>query len=114
MHIGALSSIWPTAAIRADNGPIFIGARTSIEDGTVIHTMPGNPTRIGDACTIGHLVHLDGCVLEDHVLGGLGAMVLSGGDLPQHLADRRRRGGDAAHRGALVRHGAGGPGDHAP
>ena len=77
VHIGALSSIWPTAVIRADNGPIFIGARTSIQDGTVIHTMPGNPTRIGDACTIGHLVHLEGCVLEDHVLVGSGAMVLS-------------------------------------
>ena len=62
--------------IRADNGPILIGARTSIQDGTVIHTQPHNPTTIGADCVIGHLVHLEGCVLEDWVLVGSGAVVL--------------------------------------
>jgi carbonic anhydrase/acetyltransferase-like protein (isoleucine patch superfamily) len=76
VHLGALSSVWPSAVIRADNGPIVIGARTSIQDGAVLHTQPHNRTRVGDDCTIGHLAHLEGCVLEDVVLIGTGAIVL--------------------------------------
>lgn len=76
VRIGPSSSVWPGVVIRADNGPIIIGERTSIQDGTVIHTQPGNPTRIGSDCVIGHLVHLEGCLLEDLVLVGSGAVVL--------------------------------------
>lgn len=76
VRLGPESSVWPTAVIRADNGPISIGARTSIQDGAVLHTQPTNPTVVGDECTIGHLAHLEGCVLEDLVLVGSGAIVL--------------------------------------
>jgi carbonic anhydrase/acetyltransferase-like protein (isoleucine patch superfamily) len=76
VHVGPLASVWPSAVVRADNGPILIGARTSIQDGTVIHTQPFNTTTIGSDCVIGHLVHLEGCILEDHVLVGSGAIVL--------------------------------------
>src|SRR3984885_2564093 len=76
VRLGPGSSVWPGAVIRADNGPIVIGARTSIQDGTVIHTQPMNPTQIGSNCVIGHLVHLEGCVIEDWVLVGSGAIVL--------------------------------------
>lgn len=76
VRIGPSSSVWPGVVIRADNGPIIIGARTSIQDGTVIHTQQQNQTRIGSDCVIGHLVHLEGCVLEDRVLIGSGAVVL--------------------------------------
>jgi carbonic anhydrase/acetyltransferase-like protein (isoleucine patch superfamily) len=76
VRLGQQASVWPGVVIRADNGPILIGARTSIQDGTVIHTQPQNPTRIGANCVIGHLVHLEGCVLEDWVLVGSGAVVL--------------------------------------
>ena len=76
VHLGAESSVWPCAVIRADNGPIVVGARTSIQDGAVLHTQPHNPTRVGDDCTIGHLAHLEGCVVEDHCLVGSGAVVL--------------------------------------
>lgn len=76
VRLGPQSSVWPGVIIRADNGPIVIGARTSVQDGTVIHTQPENPTRIGANCVIGHLVHLEGCVLEDWVLVGSGAVVL--------------------------------------
>jgi carbonic anhydrase/acetyltransferase-like protein (isoleucine patch superfamily) len=76
VRIGAGSSVWPGVVIRADNGPVVIGARTSVQDGTVIHTQWNNATRIGDDCVIGHLVHLEGCVLEDLVLVGSGAVVL--------------------------------------
>ena len=74
--LGAHASVWPAVVIRADNGPIVVGPRTSIQDGTVIHTRPEDPTRIGADCVIGHLVHLEGCVLEDFVLVGSGAVVL--------------------------------------
>jgi carbonic anhydrase/acetyltransferase-like protein (isoleucine patch superfamily) len=74
--LGSRASVWPGVVIRADNGPIVIGPRTSIQDGTVIHTQPENPTEIGADCVIGHLVHLEGCQLEDWVLVGSGAIVL--------------------------------------
>ncbi len=76
VRIGPSSSIWPGAIIRADNGPITIGARTSIQDGAVIHTQSENQTLIGSDCVIGHLAHLEGCILEDLVLVGSGAVVL--------------------------------------
>jgi carbonic anhydrase/acetyltransferase-like protein (isoleucine patch superfamily) len=76
VHLGAESSVWPSAVIRADNGPIVIGARTSIQDGAVLHTQPVNRTTVGDDCTIGHLAHLEGCIIEDVVLVGSGAIVL--------------------------------------
>jgi len=76
VHIGANASVWPGAVIRADNGPIFVGARTSVQDGAVIHTQSVHQTRIGADCVIGHLVHLEGCLIEDLVLIGSGAVVL--------------------------------------
>jgi carbonic anhydrase/acetyltransferase-like protein (isoleucine patch superfamily) len=78
VRLGAGSSVWPGAVIRADNGPIVIGARTSVQDGAVIHTQAVRQTRIGDACVIGHLVHLEGCIIEDAVLIGSGSVVLEG------------------------------------
>jgi carbonic anhydrase/acetyltransferase-like protein (isoleucine patch superfamily) len=78
VRIGPGSSVWPNAVIRADNGTIVIGARTSIQDGAVIHTQLIKQTRIGDDCVIGHLVHLEGCVIEDAVLIGSGSVVLEG------------------------------------
>jgi carbonic anhydrase/acetyltransferase-like protein (isoleucine patch superfamily) len=74
--IGPESSVWPSAVLRGDPGGIVIGARTSIQDGTVVHTTPLTPTRVGDECVIGHLVHLEGCTIEDEVLVGSGAVVL--------------------------------------
>jgi carbonic anhydrase/acetyltransferase-like protein (isoleucine patch superfamily) len=76
VHLGAQASVWPGAVIRADNGPIYVGARTSIQDGSIIHTQPVHRTIIGSNCVIGHLVHLEGCVIEDSVLVGSGAVVL--------------------------------------
>src|SRR5271154_2494211 len=67
VRLGSQARVWPGVVIRGDNGPIVIGARTSIQDGTVIHTQPQNPTQIGADCVIGHLVHLEGCLLEDWV-----------------------------------------------
>lgn len=74
--IGAESSIWPGAVLRGDDGGIFIGERTSIQDGTVVHTTPMFPTRVGNDCVVGHIVHLEGCVIHDGALVGSGSVVL--------------------------------------
>lgn len=76
--IGAEASVWPCAVLRGDPGGIVIGPRTSVQDGTVVHTTPLHPTRIGSECVIGHNVHLEGCVIGDGVLIGSGAIVLNG------------------------------------
>ena len=74
--IGPESTIWPTTVLRGDFGTITIGARSSIQDGTVIHAGPGFPTIVGNGCVIGHLAHLEGCTLEDDSLVGSGSVVL--------------------------------------
>jgi carbonic anhydrase/acetyltransferase-like protein (isoleucine patch superfamily) len=74
--IGPGSTIWPTAVLRGDDGRIVIGAETSVQDGAVLHTLPEQPTTVGDRCTIGHLAHLEGCIVEDDALVGTGAIVL--------------------------------------
>lgn len=74
--IGDESSIWPCAVLRGDDGRIVVGARTSIQDGSVLHTTPQLPTIVGDDCVIGHLVHLEGCRIEDGALVGNGSVVL--------------------------------------
>jgi carbonic anhydrase/acetyltransferase-like protein (isoleucine patch superfamily) len=74
--IGPESSVWPHAVLRGDYGTITIGAATSVQDGTVVHAGPGFPTVIGDGCVIGHIVHLEGCLLEDESLVGSGSVVL--------------------------------------
>jgi len=74
--IGPESSVWPTAVLRGDDGLIVVGARTSIQDGTIVHTTPFTPTTIGDDCVIGHNVHLEGCTIEDGALVGSGSVVL--------------------------------------
>ncbi len=74
--IGAESSVWPSAVLRGDEGAIVVGKRTSIQDCSVIHTTAEWPTTIGDRCVIGHIVHLEGCTVEDEALVGNGAVVL--------------------------------------
>ncbi len=76
VRIGAGSSIWPCAVLRGDGGYISIGERTSIQDGSVLHTTPGDPTMVGDDCLVGHIVHLEGCTLENGSFVGNGAIVL--------------------------------------
>jgi carbonic anhydrase/acetyltransferase-like protein (isoleucine patch superfamily) len=76
VHLGPNSSIWPTAVLRGDYGTITIGARSSIQDGSVLHAGPGFPTDVGDDCVVGHLVHLEGCRLENGSLVGSCSVVL--------------------------------------
>jgi carbonic anhydrase/acetyltransferase-like protein (isoleucine patch superfamily) len=74
--IGPESTVWAGAVLRGDFGTITVGARTSIQDGTVIHAGPGFPTAVGDGCVVGHLTHLEGCTLEDDALAGSCSVVL--------------------------------------
>jgi carbonic anhydrase/acetyltransferase-like protein (isoleucine patch superfamily) len=76
--LGEEASVWPGAVLRGDQGGIVIGARTSVQDGTVVHTTPMSPTRVGADCVVGHNVHLEGCRIEDGCLIGSGAVVLAG------------------------------------
>ena len=77
VSIGPESSIRPTAVLRGDDGPIRIGAQTSIQDGSVVHMTTGLSTvSIGDRVTVGHKVILHGCTVEDECLIGMGAIIL--------------------------------------
>jgi carbonic anhydrase/acetyltransferase-like protein (isoleucine patch superfamily) len=76
VRLGAEASIWPGAVLRGDGAPITVGARTSIQDGSVLHVTPFHATTVGAECVIGHLVHLEGCTIEDGALVGSGAVVL--------------------------------------
>src|SRR6516165_3810859 len=77
VQLGAGSSVWPGAVLRGDHGLIRVGDRTSIQDGTVIHTTREWPTIIGAGCVVGHRAHLEGCVVEDGCLIGSGSLVLN-------------------------------------
>jgi carbonic anhydrase/acetyltransferase-like protein (isoleucine patch superfamily) len=74
--VGPGTTIWPQAVLRGDYGRIVVGARTSIQDGSVIHATAELATIIGDDCVIGHLVHLECCTIQDRALVGTGSIVL--------------------------------------
>ena len=77
VEVGEEASIWFGTVIRGDNGPIRIGARTSVQDNSVIHVSEGNQTLIGDDCTIGHCVTMEDCTIENGALVGSNAVVLN-------------------------------------
>ncbi|MEM7121783.1 MAG: gamma carbonic anhydrase family protein [Pseudomonadota bacterium] len=72
------ASVWFNATVRGDDGPITIGARSNVQDNTIIHVSTEYPTIIGDDVTIGHAVHLHACHLQDCCLVGSGAIILDG------------------------------------
>jgi carbonic anhydrase/acetyltransferase-like protein (isoleucine patch superfamily) len=75
--VGPGASIWPTAVLRGDTSTITVGARTSVQDGTVVHCTNELPTVIGADCVVGHNAHLEGCVVEDGCLIGSGSVTLN-------------------------------------
>ena len=77
VEVGPRASIWPGAVLRGDDGPIVIGADTSIQDGTVIHMTEGRSrTTVGARVTVGHKVILHGCTVGDDCLIGMGSCLL--------------------------------------
>jgi len=85
VRLGADVSVWPLTAIRGDVNDISLGARTNIQDGSVLHnTAPsssppnGFPLVVGNDVTVGHKVILHGCTIGDRVLVGMGSIVMDG------------------------------------
>lgn len=79
VEIGEGSSLWPGVVVRGDVCHVRIGARTNLQDGTVVHvTTDTHPTIIGDDVTVGHRAVLHGCTIRERCLVGIGAIVLDG------------------------------------
>ena len=78
VRLGEQASVWYSAVVRAEFQPITIGARTNIQDGTVLHADPGLPIVVAADVTVGHNVVLHGCTIHEHVMIGMGAIVMNG------------------------------------
>ena len=77
--MGAQSSVWMNAVLRGDVHSITLGSCSNVQDNAVLHGQRGVwPVVVGDRCTIGHGAIVHGCVLEDDVLVGMGAIVMNG------------------------------------
>ncbi len=72
------ASVWFGTVLRGDNELITVGARSNVQDGSVLHTDPGFPLTIGEDCTIGHMVMLHGCTIGRRSLIGIGSIVMNG------------------------------------
>ena len=72
------SSVWFNVVMRGDNEVIEVGARSNVQDGSVLHTDPGYPLTIGEGVTVGHKVMLHGCTIGDNSLIGIGSTILNG------------------------------------
>jgi carbonic anhydrase/acetyltransferase-like protein (isoleucine patch superfamily) len=78
VEVGPESSIWFGAVLRGDNGPIRVGARTSIQDNAVLHVSESGSTHVGDDVTVGHCAVMEDCRIERHALIGSNATLLNG------------------------------------
>src|SRR5512139_364416 len=79
VEIGEQSSIWFGTVVRGDVNHVRIGARTNVQDQSMVHVTGGtHPTVIGDDVTVGHRAVLHGCTVKDRCLVGIGAIVLDG------------------------------------
>ncbi|HEY7945840.1 MAG: gamma carbonic anhydrase family protein [Burkholderiales bacterium] len=72
------SSVWFNVVIRGDNDTIIVGARSNIQDGSVLHTDAGVPLILGPSVSVGHLVMLHGCTIGEGSLIGIKAVILNG------------------------------------
>ena len=76
VELAAEVSVWPGCVLRGDYGRIVVGRGTNVQDGTVIHATQRLSTVIGEDVVIGHGARLEGCVIEDAALIGMGSVVL--------------------------------------
>ena len=72
------ASVWFGAILRGDNELITVGARSNVQDGSVLHTDPGFALTIAPDCTVGHMVMLHGCTIGRGSLIGIGSIILNG------------------------------------
>jgi len=96
VEVAAGASIWFGAVLRADFNRIVVGPGSNVQDNCVIHTADDLPTIIGANVTVGHLALLEGCVIEDGALIGMGSIVLN---------HARVGGGSVIAAGSVVREG---------
>lgn len=82
--LGSEVGIWFGSVLRGDNEPIVIGARSNVQEHTVMHTDPGYPLTVGEGCTVGHRAILHGCTIGDNSLVGMGATILNGAVIGQN------------------------------
>jgi carbonic anhydrase/acetyltransferase-like protein (isoleucine patch superfamily) len=78
VSIGRDASIWFGAVLRGDNERISVGARSNVQEHSVLHTDMGFPLDVGEGCTIGHRAILHGCSIGANTLIGMGAIILNG------------------------------------
>lgn len=71
------SSVWYTSVLRGDMAPIRLGARSNLQDGTIVHVDEGVPCTIGSQVGVGHRAILHGCTVEDDCLIGMGSILLN-------------------------------------
>ena len=96
VNIGEDASVWFNAVLRGDLDQIRVGARTNIQDGTIVHLDQGFPCIIGDDVTVGHGCIVHGCTVGDGAMLGMGAIVLTGAKIGERAI---------VGAGALVREG---------
>lgn len=79
VEMGADASVWYNVVVRGDVMPVRIGARSNIQDGSIVHVTRGvAATSIGDDVLVGHMAILHGCTLMNRSFVGLGAIVMDG------------------------------------
>jgi len=71
------ANVWFNVVLRGDIEPITIGEESNVQDGSVFHTDPGCPLRLGKGVTVGHMVMLHGCEIDDDTLIGIGTTILN-------------------------------------
>ncbi len=78
VQVAAEASIWPNVVVRAETNAVRIGRRSNIQDFVMIHIGYGEPTVVGEDCSITHHCTLHGCTIGDRVLVGIGATIMDG------------------------------------
>ncbi|MGH9095404.1 MAG: gamma carbonic anhydrase family protein, partial [Acidimicrobiales bacterium] len=76
VRLGPRASVWPQAVLRGDYGAITVGASSNVQDGAVIHATDDLDTVLGEDVVVGHLAHIEGAIIEDGALIGVGSTVL--------------------------------------
>lgn len=81
VNLGPGASVWYGAVLRADNEPITIGARSNVQDNCSFHVDKGKPVTLGEGVSVGHNAVVHGATIGDHVLIGMGAVVMNGAEI---------------------------------
>ncbi len=84
VELGAQASVWYGVVIRGDNELIRIGARSNVQECSVLHTDQGFPLTLGEGVTVGHQAMLHGCTVGEGSLIGIQAVVLNGAKIGKH------------------------------